>query len=221
MRRLPKAISKASWISSALLLIAIVLAGCGGSSSGGSSSGGSSSNASGLNGSGGSIKRSSVKIPKGVVIPLTSSAIEHGELPARYTCDGADIAPPLKWGTVPPTSTEVVLVALGAPSAHSSTASSSVEWVMAGLKAESHGVGAGELPSGAFLVEGSNGKRKYSICPPKGQTGHYQFAIYAMPPLISVGKTINGVKLLQNLAHGSSEDLAPGIGQLSFTYTRG
>jgi phosphatidylethanolamine-binding protein (PEBP) family uncharacterized protein len=211
MRRLPKAISRATWISSAPLLAAIVLAGCGGSSSGGSSS-----SVGGLHGSGGSIKRSAVRVPKGAVIPLTSSAIENGELPARYTCDGADIAPTLKWGAVPPTSTEVVLVALGATSAHSS----SVEWVMAGLKAELHGVGAGELPSGAFLVEGSNGKRKYSICPPRGQTGHYQFAIYAMPPLISVGKAINGVKLLQNLTHGSSEDLAPGIGHLSFTYTR-
>jgi phosphatidylethanolamine-binding protein (PEBP) family uncharacterized protein len=221
MRRLPKAISRASWISGAPLLAAIVLAGCGGSSSGGSTTSGSSTGAVGVHGSGGSIKRSAVRVPRGVAIPLTSSAIEHGQLPARYTCDGANIAPALKWGTVPPTSTEVVLVALGAPSAHSSTASGSVEWVMAGLKPELHGVGAGELPSGAFLVEGSNGKRKYSICPGKGQTGHYRFAIYAMPPLISVGKAINGPKLLQNLTHGSSEDLAPGTGQLPFTYTRG
>jgi phosphatidylethanolamine-binding protein (PEBP) family uncharacterized protein len=211
MRRPPAKISSAASISGAALLLALALGGCGGSS-GGATAGGS--------GSAGSIAKSAVKIPGGAVIPLTSSAIQNGELPARYTCDGANIAPPLKWGAVPSISGEVVLFALGVASSQSTPTSSSIEWAVAGLKPELHGIGAGELPSGAFLVAGSKGKRPYSICPPKGQTRHYRFVIYSMPPQVQVGKSIVGVKLLENLAEGPPEDRAPGKGELSVTYTR-
>ena len=35
-------------------------------------------------------------------IKITSSAFKEGEMiPAKYTCDGEDISPPLQWDSVP------------------------------------------------------------------------------------------------------------------------
>jgi phosphatidylethanolamine-binding protein (PEBP) family uncharacterized protein len=209
MRRPLGRIPSKALISGALLLTAIALPGCGSSGSNSASTAVPASTRTPPASAGGNS-----------VIPLTSVAIEGGKLPARYTCDGEDIAPPLKWGTVPSASAEVVLFALGVTPGRGNPGSSSVEWAMAGLKPELHGVGAGELPSGAFLVQASNGTEHYRLCPPKGHTKHYEFAVYAMPPLVAVGKKISGVKLLQNLADGPPQYRAPGKGELSATYTR-
>ena len=43
---------------------------------------------------------------------LTSPAFGHGEpIPRRYTCDGDDISPPLKWSGVPTGTTSLALIA--------------------------------------------------------------------------------------------------------------
>jgi phosphatidylethanolamine-binding protein (PEBP) family uncharacterized protein len=187
--------------SGAVLLLAIGLAGCGGS------------------GSGLSISNPTVAT-KHASIRLTSTAIRTGEIPARYTCDGANVAPPLKWGAVPSSSSEVVLFALAVTPGQSPSAASPVEWAMAGLKPELHGIKAGELPQGAYLVEAGDGKKQYSICPPRGQTRHYAFVLYAMPPGIAAGTGISGAVLLRNLAEGPPADRSPARGELSVSYKR-
>jgi phosphatidylethanolamine-binding protein (PEBP) family uncharacterized protein len=211
MRRPLEAISNAASISSVVLLLAITLAGCG--SSGADSPGSSSAS---------SKSSSSAVTAKAVTtIPLTSTAIKGAEIPALYTCDGRNIAPPLKWGAVPPATREVVLFALGVTPGGSRLGSSSVEWALGGVKAEVHELTAGELPTGAFLEEASDGKDHYSICPPKGQTKHYEFVVYAVPALVQVTTKINGAKLLQNLAEGPPQFQATAKGELSATYKRG
>jgi phosphatidylethanolamine-binding protein (PEBP) family uncharacterized protein len=192
MRRPLGATSSTASIASAALLLAIMSAGCGSGSSTGSAK-------------------------KQAVIPLTSVAIKSGAIPARYTCDGADISPPLKWSGVPVGTNEVVLVALGLTPSH---AVSSVEWAIAGVKPGLDGLKAGEMPPGAFLEEASDGQRRYSICPPKGQAQLYEFVLYAVPPLIRVAGHINGVNLFHNLAEGSPQDRAPARGAFSVTYRR-
>ena len=158
------------------------------------------------------------------VIPLTSPAIVGGAIPARYTCDGANIAPPLSWGAVPPGVNELVLFALGVRPGGSSMASDSIEWVMAGINPQLHAIAAGKLPSGAVLLEASDKKRHYSICPPKGHPQRYDFAVFAVPPAVRVGTEIPGVPLLKNLVYGppggTAQDDSPAKGQLLATYER-
>lgn len=191
MRRPLKAITSTASISGAVLALAIGLAGCGASS------------------------------PKRLAtISLTSSVIEGTQLPARYTCDGADIAPPLKWGGVPSGTRELVLVAVGKPTSEASHAPSTVEWAMAGIKPELGEVAAGKLPAGAFLEEASDRKRHYSICPAKGQTRVYAFALYAVPPRVIVTHNVNGITLFHNLAEGKPEFRATASGVLRASYTR-
>ena len=44
-------------------------------------------------------------------IKITSSAFEDGGLiPAKYTCDGADVSPPLQWNKVPEGTKSIALI---------------------------------------------------------------------------------------------------------------
>jgi phosphatidylethanolamine-binding protein (PEBP) family uncharacterized protein len=194
MRRVLDAIPGLS-ILGAVLLLALALAGCAGTGSGSATE-------------------------STVVVRLSSAALAGGEIPARYTCDGANIAPELRWGTVPSTVSEVVLFALGMGSFPLNHVVSSVEWAMAGVNPQLHGLAAGELPPGAFLVPASDGKRRYSICPPKGQTREYEFALYAMPAHVAVGRGIDGLGLFGNLAQGPPGDRSPAVGELFAKYSR-
>ena len=46
-----------------------------------------------------------------MLLTLKSSAFEHGgEIPARHTCEGEDISPPLTWSNIPETTRSLVLI---------------------------------------------------------------------------------------------------------------
>jgi phosphatidylethanolamine-binding protein (PEBP) family uncharacterized protein len=46
-----------------------------------------------------------------MAIEVRSSAFEDGDaIPARYTCDGPDVSPPLSWGSVPDGTQSLALV---------------------------------------------------------------------------------------------------------------
>lgn len=169
--------------SAAVLLSALALAGCSNSSA-----------------------------PKSVTVPFKSPALASGTLPARYTCDGKNIAPPLEWGAVPSTTRELALFVLGlTPVAHTGRYTVSVEWAVAGVNPALHRLAAGELPPGAHVGRASNGKKRYSICPRKGTSKQYQFALYAIPASVAVAPRFVGLKLLQAVANPSSA-LATNVG---------
>jgi phosphatidylethanolamine-binding protein (PEBP) family uncharacterized protein len=95
---------------------------------------------------------------------------------------------------------------------------------MAGVNPQLHGLAAGELPPGAVLLEASDGKRHYSICPAKGHRERYEFAVFAVPPAVRVGNAIGGTQLLRNLVDGppggTAEDLSPASGGFFAAYKR-
>ena len=71
---------------------------------------------------------------------LTSPAFEHdGDLPARFTADGGDVSPPLRWEGVPAGTRELVLVC-DDPDAETGVFT---HWVAYGIDPE-----IGELPEG-------------------------------------------------------------------------
>jgi phosphatidylethanolamine-binding protein (PEBP) family uncharacterized protein len=42
---------------------------------------------------------------------LTSAAFAHqGAIPTKYTCEGADVSPPLTWGELPPATKSLALI---------------------------------------------------------------------------------------------------------------
>jgi Raf kinase inhibitor-like YbhB/YbcL family protein len=112
-------------------------------------------------------------------LTLSSSAFErNGALPARYTCDGANVSPPLAWQNVPKRTAELVLFAIDVSS---STAEGGIRWVVAGIEPNSGEVKAGSLPPGAVAGRNSAGTVGYAgICPAKGKTHNIEFVLYAL-----------------------------------------
>ncbi len=115
-------------------------------------------------------------------IKITSSAFQDGGLiPAKYTCDGADVSPPLQWDTVPEGAKSIALIC-DDPDAPMGTF---VHWVIFSLPAETRQLAEKvpadkTLPSGARQGTSDFGRVGYGgPCPPSG-THRYFFKIYAL-----------------------------------------
>jgi phosphatidylethanolamine-binding protein (PEBP) family uncharacterized protein len=155
-----------------------------------------------------------------VTVPLTSSAIRGTRLPAQYTCDGRDVSPPLHWGAIPAGVKELALFAISVTPSGRTQIAKSVEWAIAGVNPALHGIAAGQVPAGAFVLTSSNGKKRYSICPTKGKRERYIFALYALPSLARAAPQIPGNALLHNLTQSSPQYEAPARGAFAVSYTR-
>ncbi len=126
-------------------------------------------------------------------IKVTSSAFQDGGMiPAKYTCDGQDVSPPLEWQEVPEGSKSLALIN-DDPDAPMGTW---VHWVMYDIPLET-----GELPENVPLNKVLPSGAKQGItdfrrigyggpCPPSG-THRYFFKIYAldMVPDLDAGAT--------------------------------
>lgn len=107
---------------------------------------------------------------------LTSAAFDDGgDIPAKYTCDGDDISPPLKIDDVPDEARSLALV-MDDPDAPMGTFDHWVVWNMP--------VDLEEIPEGTE-PEGTPGKTDFGKmgyggpCPPSG-THTYRFKLYAL-----------------------------------------
>jgi len=125
---------------------------------------------------------------KKMAITVTSSAFkEGGMIPAKYTCDGQGISPPLKWEQIPQGTKSFALIS-DDPDA---PAGIWVHWVMWNIPAEANGLPenvrpAEELSDGS--KQGVNDSREIgygSPCPPSG-THRYYFKIYALDTMLNL-----------------------------------
>ena len=115
-------------------------------------------------------------------IKITSSAFEDGGvIPAKYTCDGEDISPPLQWDAVPEGTKSIALIC-DDPDAPIGTF---VHWVLFNLPTDTKELAEG-IPKGTTLPNGARqgtsdfGRIGYGgPCPPSG-THRYFFRIYAL-----------------------------------------
>ena len=114
---------------------------------------------------------------------LSSTSFESGgDIPKKYTCDGADISPGLSW-TGPPQGTQSFALIADDPDAPMGTWT---HWVLFDLPAETASLAEGvnkidELPDGGR--QGRNDFRKIGYggpCPPPGKPHRYFFKLYAL-----------------------------------------
>ena len=97
-----------------------------------------------------------------------------GTIPARYTCDGDDVSPPIQWNAVPDGTQSLALVVVDhdAPVTGGST-----HWVVAGLDPPAGGLG--EATKEGVAGRNDAGTSGWSgPCPPSG-THSYVFTLYA------------------------------------------
>jgi len=132
-------------------------------------------------------------------IKITSSAFEEGGLiPAKYTCDGADVSPPLQWDAVPEGTKSVALIC-DDPDAPMGTW---VHWVLFNLPSDAkelaENIPAEEtLPNGAKQGVNDFGRIGYGgPCPPGG-THRYFFKIYALDTEVGLEAGANKRQLLK------------------------
>jgi phosphatidylethanolamine-binding protein (PEBP) family uncharacterized protein len=164
---------------------------------------------------------SSSSPPKPVTVQFRSPAVVGTTLPARYTCDGKNISPPLEWGAVPATTRELALFVLGlTPNPRTGRYSFSVEWAVAGVNPALHKLEAGRLPPAAHVGQDSDGKRRYSICPKKGKSEAYQFALYAIPDTVAVPPKFIGLHVLGAIADPTSTTVSKAGGAFVANYKR-
>lgn len=113
---------------------------------------------------------------------LTSTAFAQGDpIPAKYTCDGQDISPPLGWSD-PPEGTRSFALINDDPDAPVGTWD---HWVIYNLPSETRSLpeavsSDAELPDGSR--NGQNSWRRLGYggpCPPSG-THRYFFKLYAL-----------------------------------------
>jgi Raf kinase inhibitor-like YbhB/YbcL family protein len=113
----------------------------------------------------------------GAPLQVESNAFEAGgDIPARYTCDGEDISPPLSWSE-PPAGTQSLVLFCDDPDAPAGTWH---HWVLFNLPATTR-----SLPEGVegLGVDGSNSWNRAGYggpCPPGGAAHRYEFALYAL-----------------------------------------
>jgi len=142
---------------------------------------------------------------------LTSPVFKNQTLiPARYTCDGENINPPLLISQVPDSAQSLVLI-VDDPDA---PVGDWVHWLVWNIPAETKEIREGEKIEGA--VEGFNDFHQQAYggpCPPGG-THHYHFKLYALDQLLNLPATASKEELLKAMSgHIIDRDVLVGLYQ--------
>ncbi len=119
-----------------------------------------------------------------MTLHVSSSAFSEGQpIPEKYSCDGRNLSPPLKWDGAPEKTKSLAIIA-DDPDAPSGTFT---HWVLYDLPAKTSELKEGASGAGK---EGVNSFKKMGYsgpCPPPNGAHRYVFHVYALD-IDSVGK---------------------------------
>lgn len=120
-----------------------------------------------------------------MTLELSSPQFEPGgEIPARFTCQGDDISPPLRWRGVPSDTKSLALIcddpdAPGGSFCHWAAYNLPPPPDLNGLPEEVPP--GGEIPQGGMQGRNDFGEVQYNgPCPPEGPEHNYYFRLYAL-----------------------------------------
>jgi len=146
-----------------------------------------------------------------MALKVTSAAFEDGgKIPARYTCDGTEVSPPLSFSGVPGGTVELALLCED-PDAPKGTF---VHWVGWGIDPAQPSLAEGEEPPGT----GTNGFRKQGYggpCPPPGPEHRYMFTAFALSEALDLPPTATAGELRDAI-----EEMVLDAGSLTGRYAR-
>jgi len=125
---------------------------------------------------------------EGGTMELSSPAFNDGEMiPGKYTCDGDDVSPPLKWDLIPDGSISLVLIC-DDPDAPVGTW---VHWVYYDISANTKSLPESIIPDEHPTIGGVQGINDFrrigygGPCPPGG-IHRYYFKLYALDTLLKL-----------------------------------
>ncbi len=132
------------------------------------------------------IKAADINQQEGQAMLLQSSAFSpQGDIPKRYTCDGENVSPPLKWSDLPAKTASLVLI-VDDPDAPDPAAPKKtwVHWLLYNIPPSAFGLAEAvqtlELPHGT--LQGMNDMKKTGYggpCPPSGRHRYFH-KLYAL-----------------------------------------
>jgi Raf kinase inhibitor-like YbhB/YbcL family protein len=127
--------------------------------------------------------QTSAKSPSGIKVE-TNAFQPGGAIPSKYTCDGEDVSPSLKWAD-PPAGTKSFVLIVDDPDAPGGVFT---HWIVTGIRSDVR-----ELPEGINknenLLRASGGKQDRNDfgktgyngpCPPPGKPHRYYFQLWAL-----------------------------------------
>jgi Raf kinase inhibitor-like YbhB/YbcL family protein len=127
---------------------------------------------------------------------------DGGEIPTQYTCEGADLSPPLAFSGVPAGARSLALI-VDDPDAPDPKAPKTVyvHWVLHDLPPDTtalpEAVQPGALPPGARIGRNDFGRSDYGgPCPPIGRHRYY-FKLYALDTVLGDLGAVTKSRLLQ------------------------
>lgn len=138
-------------------------------------------------------------------LAVTSPAFGDGQaIPARFTEDGLDLSPELRWTGVPAQARQLALL-VDDPDAP--TTAPWVHWVLYAMPASTTGLPEAvakdetlTAPAGAKQGKNSWGTIGYrGPAPPPGKLHHYHFAVYALDAELPAPPGLDKAALLQQL----------------------
>lgn len=117
-----------------------------------------------------------------MALQIESSAFTNKEkIPSKYTCEGEDLSPPLKFSGIPSKTKSLSLI-VDDPDAPMGTFDHWIAWNLSPSTAE--------LEEGASVPnEGTNGfgdDRYRGPCPPRGKPHRYFFKLYALDSTLTL-----------------------------------
>jgi len=150
-------------------------------------------------------------------IDVRSSAFSEGErIPSDFTCEGADMSPPIEWSGVPARAQSIAIL-VDDPDA---PAGDWVHWLAYDLPPSLTRLPAGIPDGGRLPSGGSQGRSDFGSlgyggpCPPSG-THRYFFKIYALDEVLHLKPGVTKKGLLKAMeGHVLAE------GRLTGTYER-
>jgi Raf kinase inhibitor-like YbhB/YbcL family protein len=136
-----------------------------------------------------------------MALMLASPAFASGgQIPAEYTCDGADISPPLSWSGAPAGTGSLVLI-IEDPDAPSGTFRHWAAFdIPPGTSGLATGYGGNRPASGFREARNDFGSQGYGgPCPPRGGgVHHYEFRLLAISlPRLDLAPAASAVEVTQ------------------------
>ena len=129
-------------------------------------------------------------------LKISSSAFkDNGHIPAKYTCDGKNINPPLLIENIP-SKTKALALIVDDPDAPAGTW---VHWVLWNIPPDTKQIGENSVPP--KTEQGLNDFRKHDYggpCPPGG-THRYFFKLYALDAVLNLGSNSTKAELERSM----------------------
>jgi hypothetical protein len=130
----------------------------------------------------GSFSAAQVKAGDPSQLKLTSTSLQRGKIPRKYTCDGEDTSLALSWSAPPPATQSLALIVTD-PDA---PGGAFVHWLLYNLPATKRELPEGISKEGRQLDDSLQGRNDFDEigyrgpCPPGRILHHYVFALYAL-----------------------------------------